>query len=136
MSQDKVEVVNRAMAAFSARDLSAYDELYTSESEWFPPISGNVEGTGYRGRAGWQSYYEMLTETWEEFRIAPEELRDLGERVMMIGRVYGRGRGSGVPVDSPVVSLIDFHDGRISRIRAFLDHGEALRAAGLAEESG
>jgi hypothetical protein len=30
--------------------------------------------------------------------------------------------------------LIDVRDGKISRIRTYSDHGEALRAAGLAEE--
>ena len=33
----------------------------------------------------------------------------------------------------PISALGDYREGRIWRSRAFSDHGEALRAAGLAE---
>jgi len=42
-----------------------------------------------------------------------------------------RWPGSGVPVDAPLGMVLDFRDGKISRMRFFLDHGEALKAAGL-----
>jgi len=38
-----------------------------------------------------------------------------------------------VPVDSSLGMVFDFRDGLISRIRGYLDHGEALRAAGLSD---
>jgi ketosteroid isomerase-like protein len=41
--------------------------------------------------------------------------------------------GSRVQVDAPWACLLDFRGGKISRLRLFLDHGEALRAAGLTE---
>ena len=62
-----------------------------------------------------------------------DEFRDLGDRVLLLGRTEGRGRGSGVQVDSPIGVVFDFRDGKMSRVRAYLDHGEALRAAGLSE---
>jgi ketosteroid isomerase-like protein len=51
----------------------------------------------------------------------------------MLGRLEGRGKGSGVPVDSSLGMVFDFRGGEIARIRGYLDHREALRAAGLAE---
>jgi len=36
-------------------------------------------------------------------------------------------------VGAPTASILDFCDGQVSRLRLFLDHGEALRAAGLTE---
>jgi ketosteroid isomerase-like protein len=59
--------------------------------------------------------------------------RDLGDRVLCLGRMEGRGRGSGVPVDAPLGAIFEFRDDKISRMRAYLDHDEALRAAGLSE---
>jgi hypothetical protein len=38
-----------------------------------------------------------------------------------------------VTVDGPMGAVYDFRDGKISRIRLYLDHSEALRAAGLSE---
>jgi ketosteroid isomerase-like protein len=43
----------------------------------------------------------------------------------------GRGRGSGLPVDAPMGAVLDFRDGRVWRARSYLDHGQALRPAGL-----
>ncbi len=90
-----------------------------------------VEGEVFWGREGIETYFERMREAWEEFLSIGSEYRDLGERVLFIGRVQGRGRGSGVPVDAALGILFDFRGGKISRQRSFLDHGEALRAAGL-----
>jgi ketosteroid isomerase-like protein len=47
------------------------------------------------------------------------------------GGLVGRGRTSGVPVDTPFGQVYELRDGKVARFRSFLDHGEALRAAGL-----
>src|SRR5436190_6912548 len=60
-----------------------------------------VERAGYRGCTGVETYVGDITETWEEYRLVPDEFRDLGERVLMLGRIEVRGKGSGTPVDSP-----------------------------------
>ena len=49
------------------------------------------------------------------------------------GRVEGRGLVSGVPLTAPVSILFDLRGGKVSRQHSYLDHGEALRAAGIAE---
>jgi len=36
-----------------------------------------------------------------------------------------------VPVHAPIGQVYEFRGNKISRLRAYLDHGEALRAAGL-----
>ena len=69
----------------------------------------------------------------EKLRVLGDEFRDLGDRVLVLGRVKGRGRGSGVEVEAPLAIIFDFRDGKMSRSKAYLDHDEALRAAGLAE---
>jgi ketosteroid isomerase-like protein len=53
--------------------------------------------------------------------------------VLCLGRNTARGKGSGATVDAPTAAILDFRDGEISRIRLYLDQGEALRAAGLSE---
>jgi hypothetical protein len=53
--------------------------------------------------------------------------------VLVLGRLEGRGRGSGAWVDAPQGTILDFLGWEISRVRTYLDHGEALRVAGLAE---
>jgi len=48
-------------------------------------------------------------------------------------RIEGRGRGSGVLVDAPMGAVLDFRGEKVFLARSYLDHGEALRAAGLSE---
>ena len=65
--------------------------------------------------------------------MVPSEFRDLGDRASLHRSDRGSRRGSGVPVDAPYGLIFDFRGGKMSRTRAYLDHGEALRAAGLSE---
>jgi ketosteroid isomerase-like protein len=134
MSQANVDIAKRAVDSFSRRDVAAYyDELFTPDYDWFPALVGAVDGDSFRGREGVQAYVETASEAWEELRVSLAEFRDLGDRVLCLGRMEGLGRGSGVPVEAPLGAIFEFRNGKISRMRAYLDHAEALRAAGLSE---
>src|SRR5271165_2921451 len=100
MSQENVEIAERAMDAFNRRDLDAYDDLFTQDFEWFPALPSTVEGDGYLGREGIAKYFGEISDTWEEFRVIAEEYRELGSRALMLARIEGRGKGSGVEVDA------------------------------------
>jgi ketosteroid isomerase-like protein len=132
MSQENVEITKRSIDAFNARNLDAYDELFTPDSEWSTAM-GSIEGEIFRGREGTETYFGRLGDTWEEYRILATEFRDLGDRVLALGRIEGRGRASGITIDSPWALIDGFRDGKVSRIRVFLDPAEALRVAGLAD---
>jgi ketosteroid isomerase-like protein len=131
MSQANVEIAKRAVDAVNRRDVDAFMEFTTSEFELVLALAGAVEGGSFRGREGMEAYFEASKDTWGELRLIVQEIRDLGDRVLWLGQAVGLGSGSGVPVTAPLGAIQDFRDGKISRIRAYLDHGEALRAAGL-----
>ena len=99
-------------------------------------VAGSDEGLWggcYRGREGVERFLTDTSENWEELQIIAEEFRDPGDRVLSLGRMKGRGKGSGVPVDQPQASIFDFRGDRIWRYRAYFDHTEGLRVAGLSE---
>jgi ketosteroid isomerase-like protein len=132
MSQENVEIVKRLMDAFNERDLDAFAELTTPDFEWTTSMTA-VEGEIFWGREGIETYFGRMRDAWDEFLALGSEFRDLGDRVLWRGRLEGRGRGSGVPVSAPLDILYDVRAGKVSRMHSFLDHDEALRAAGLAE---
>ncbi len=132
MSKENVEIVRRAIEAFSAGDADAFAALTTPELEWTAGL-GAVEGEVFRGHEGVETYFGRLSSAWDEFRLLPDELHDLGDVVLVLGRLVGRGRGGGVPVDSPVGAVWDLRGGKIWRLRAYLDHDKAREAAGLAQ---
>jgi len=142
MSRDKLEIAKRALEAYNglysaaiAEDASVdveplFAEFATADFEWWG-FAASYEGGSYRGREGVERAVAETRTTWEEIRALPEEFRDLGDRVLVLGRVQGRGTNSGAQVDAPLVSVLDFRGDRICRIRSFLDHAEGMRAAGL-----
>ena len=77
--------------------------------------------------------FRNLDEVYLEFRMEDAEFRDLGDRVVATCRIRARGRQSGAESDAPFGYLFDFRDGTVVRVRVFLDHKEALEAAGLRE---
>ncbi|MEA2153323.1 MAG: uncharacterized protein QOI18_1556 [Solirubrobacteraceae bacterium] len=133
MSQENVEIVRVLMGAVDRRDIDTFVGVVTPDFEWLPLFAAHVEGDVYRGREGIEAFLGEVEETWEEFRPMPAEYRDLGDCVLALGRLRTRGRTSGVPNDSPWGGVYDLRGGKISRIRTYLDHDEALRAAGLSE---
>src|SRR5438552_812861 len=130
MSRQNVETAERAIDAFNRSDIDAFAALTTPDFEWFPAM-GAVEGEVFRGREGIEKYFASLNNAWEKFQILRDRFRDLADLVIMLGRLEGHGKGSGVPVDGPLGIVFDLRGGKVSRIRAYLDHGDALRAAGL-----
>jgi ketosteroid isomerase-like protein len=45
----------------------------------------------------------------------------------------GRGRGSDMPIEWTTFAVFDVRDGKVARIRVFLDREEALEAVGPPE---
>jgi ketosteroid isomerase-like protein len=128
-----LEIAKRAIDAFNRRDVHGFSEVATADFEFVPALLAMVEGGSIRGREGLEAFFEAIPSTWDEFLTLAEDFRDLGNQVLVLGRAEARGRSSGVELDAPMGLLLDFRANRISRARAYLDYGEALRAAGLDE---
>ena len=136
MSQENVETCWRSVDLFNRRDVEAWLEYLDPEVElhWtlFAMLGGGA--TVFRGHEGVREYLRDLDEAFAEFQIAEiSEIRDLGERVLAVGQLRGRGRDSGAEVESPVAYVVEFKNGRIIRMDDFFDPKEALEAAGLRE---
>ena len=130
MSQENVEVVERAMAAYGTGEPleDLFDpEIEISESSDLP---GEFVGKGYANLARGR---RTLRDLFEEWSIEVEKSFDLGERVLVFVMFRVRGKGSGAPVQRPLAYLVTLRDGRIIEWCLFGDQTEALEAAGLSE---
>jgi ketosteroid isomerase-like protein len=74
-----------------------------------------------------------VDEALAEVRMECLEIRDLGERIVVRGRVRAQGRASRAVTESPIGWLVEFKNGKVTRMRDYLDPKEALEAAGLPE---
>jgi hypothetical protein len=61
------------------------------------------------------------------------EVRDLGNRIVALGRLRIKGKGSGAEAESAAGVVVDLNNGKAVRVLEFLDPAEALEAAGLSE---
>jgi len=124
-----VKLAQLLIDAYNSRDVGAFVELATPDFEWSTSM-GAVEGEIFRGREGIETYFANLRNAWENLTLVPDEFRDLGDRVLWLGRIEGRGRDSGAAVSSPMGVVADMRDGKTWRIRSYLDHDQALGASG------
>ena len=134
MHRDKVDVAKQAIDAYNRRDVDGlFAELATPDPVWYPGMVWALDGDAYRGREGVERFAVDTRENWAELQNIAEEFRDLGDRVLVLGRFVGRGKGSGAPVEAPMSGIYDFRGDRIWRYRGYIDRAEGLRAAGLSE---
>ena len=138
MSKEDVEAVQRWIVALNRRDLGTLLQLADPNLEYRSYLASLSGGTGaYRGHGGIRQFLRDLAEAWEWFAVDVDEYRDLGNCVLMVGRLQAEGRTSGLAVQQRLAWLLDFRPGtgpgRFTRVRYFETPAEALEAAGLSE---
>jgi ketosteroid isomerase-like protein len=130
MSQNNVEVVLRGVAALNRGDPEAFNALCAARFEMH--LVGAVgEPVSYVGADGVFQFFRDMGESWAEWGFDVEEARDLDQHVLLIGRQRGRGRVSGVEVDSPRACVLALRDGAVTELRLFTEPAAALEAVGL-----
>ena len=130
MSQENVEIVRRAIAAINARDVGAYLACCTENVELLLPMAGSE----YLGANGVKRFFADIEDTGPDFRIEVQRVQAIGDTtVLALLRVGATGRASGIVTAADSANVYDFIDGKMSRIRIFLDRAKALKAVGLEE---
>jgi ketosteroid isomerase-like protein len=124
----KIEQARAAYAAWSARDLDAFVEVFSEDVEVKPFLGSGLGASTYRGHSGLRRWYEEANEDWDELRIEPHEFREVGDRLVVFLRAVGRGRGSHVEVAAEIVHVAEFRDGKFTRLEGFADREQALEA--------
>jgi ketosteroid isomerase-like protein len=133
MSQENVEVLLRGFEAWQGGDperLEAWSEEHLDPAfELHTLYFDRV----YMGVQALRDFVADVSETWEDYVLEPQETLDLGENVMGVIRMSGRGGGSGVPVTRVIAMLWTFRGDKLISSRAFGSREQALEAVGLRE---
>jgi ketosteroid isomerase-like protein len=131
MSQENVDTFLRGADAVCRGEVDTIPELSHPEVV-FEPLRAATEGA-FVGHAGMRRFLADTMETFDRFQVHYTDVRDLGDRVLAIGSLRVRGRGSGVETDIPTAVVAEYRDGLLWRYK---DHGQAdlaLEAVGLRE---
>src|SRR5436190_18764437 len=132
MSQENVQVV-RTLTSTAGGDLTGWLEFMTPDIELhmsgvfpdLPPV--------YRGHDGVRQFVARFVATWEELMPDTYRFEDLGDRVLTLTHMRGRGR-DGIEAVLEMGHVWTFREGLIARMDAFADPRKALEAAGLSEQ--
>jgi len=135
MSPENVDAFRRFADAQNRRDVESMLDELDADVEWHPATVGSLggEATVFRGHIGIRELFRDLYEAFSVSQAEYWEIRDLGDRIVALGRWITRGEGSGAETATPLGLVADFRNGKAIRIRTYLDPQQALEAVGLSE---
>ena len=131
MSQENMDVVRAAMAAWNEGEMSALRDLLDRDMVLRPP-EGWPEPGPYVGVEAAMREWEQLREIWKADAIEPiGEFTQVADHVLV--RARWRTAGSGPKGDMEMTIVYTLRGGRIFLNEYFWRHEDALRAVGLEE---
>jgi ketosteroid isomerase-like protein len=135
MTQENVELVLNVHEAFNRDDLQGFLSGWHVEAEYRSAIHQVVEGEAgaFRGHDGLRRWWRDLHDLNEDLATDVLEVRDLGERIVVVFVVRGRGRSSGIALETPLAQVVRLSQGKIIEARDYFSRAEALEAV-LPEE--
>jgi ketosteroid isomerase-like protein len=132
MSQENVEKARDFIEAYNRRDFDTAVKDFDPEVEWVLPARQSSDSC--QGPDEVKRFWEGIDETFDDLQLRPQEWVDAGERVATRLRHHGKGKGSGLEIDTELYhQVVTFRDGRMVRIEYFAEWAEALEAAGVQE---
>jgi ketosteroid isomerase-like protein len=134
MSQQNIQTVRDAAAAFNRGDVDTWLEYFADDID-YRAIEGALDDRGpMHGKDAVRAYVQDWLDMFDDFKVEPMELIDAGEdQVIAVGRISGRAKLSGVETDLTSAALYTIRDEKIARGREYWTKEQALEAAGLRE---
>jgi hypothetical protein len=133
MSAHNVDVIRRLLGAFNRGDFGALNELAADvELQDEPRIPGAGWNYGHQGAVEWAV---KLWQVFGEFCLTIDEPMGAGEYVAVRWRAQGKGKRSGVEVDTSGYAVFTIKDRKVRRLVFFDSRRAALEAAGLTKAS-
>ncbi len=129
-----MEILLKHIVAINRGDVEAFVATVSPDVEWEDSMFFSEVPRVYRGRDEVREWFHRVLEPWESIHVAPDEIRKASDgRILVGGVLIARGKGSHAEVGQRGWFVFWVANGTITKRRVFLDHDEALEAAGLSE---
>jgi ketosteroid isomerase-like protein len=135
MSQENVELVLKIHTAVIQGDLEGLLSVAHPNAEYRAATQQAIEGEGsaFRGHDGIRRWFRELHDLYEDLDSDILEVRDLGDQVVVVFLVRGRGTASGVTLEQSLAQVVTLQQGKVIGIREYFTREEALEGVGLSE---
>jgi ketosteroid isomerase-like protein len=129
-----IEVIREAFGRWNERDIEYWIRHAQPDVEiWSKYASPDEGGDPYRGHAGMREWRAEIDRNFELHEVFADEVREVGGKVLVLGRVHFRGEASGIEMRHPFAWVCEMRDGAPARMLFYSSHADALGALGLAE---
>ena len=136
MSEAPVEIVRAAFAAYSGGGLEAVMPSFAPDAVWYFDADEWVEDLAYRGHDGIRAAHAVWVSNLEGFGWEVHEIRDLGERVLVLADITGSVRDSGAPARVSMNLIVEVGGDLVREVHTFMDLQRALAAAEVRPPAG
>ncbi len=127
VSRTDIDVVKAVFAAFAARDVEGLLAHAAPDIEFTAVTSDYAGRTGpYRGHEGMREYFRDVARVWDELRLTPTDYRQVGDQVLVTGRVTARSPARTVAGSTGWVWRLV--EGKVVYIRVYASAEDAVRA--------
>jgi len=132
MSAENVAVVRGIYEAFGAGNVPAVlgamsPDIVWNEAENFPYADRNP----YVGpQAVLEGVFGRVLADWDGFQVAPDEILDAGDTIVMLGRYLGTCRATGKPQRPQIVHVWRVKNGKATQFQQYADTLHVARAMG------
>ncbi len=92
MSQENVELVRNATDAWNSDGVEAMLAFYPEDVVWYPFPESPESATGFHGHDGIRDVMRGWNDSFDEYALAPGEIRDYGDKVVGLGELSGGGK--------------------------------------------
>jgi ketosteroid isomerase-like protein len=133
MSQENVEVVRHMCEAFLAGDLAAALDVLHADVTWHGTIGGIEEGRTVHGHDEVIEEFVESLRDWERHSLEAEDYLDAGDRVVVLWHEVGRGKRSGVEVETRTAVVYTVRGNQVVEVQGYMDRRQALEAVGRSE---
>ena len=131
MSQENVEIIRLMYEAYLAGEADRALAFFDADVSVDFTVRGDTGVS--RGRDALSQTVATWVGVWDDYSERIEEIHDLGDKVCVIATQRGRGKGSGVELQSRFAQLYELEDGLITSVTMYMDPAKALQDA---EQSG
>jgi ketosteroid isomerase-like protein len=124
------QLLERSRDAYNARDPEAWIAAWNTDCEWHPFLTAREEGDpGYHGHNGIRTWFEDVDEMFTDMQVELEAYREVGDRLLVLGEMNARKKGSGEEVNVDVAWVVEPRGEKLQRGWSYPSHEEAQRAA-------
>jgi uncharacterized protein len=127
VGRSDIDVVKEVFAAFAARDSERVVAVLDPDVV-FIAVTGGILGRTepYRGHEGMREYFRDVERVWDELILSPGEFEEVGDAILVTGRVSARSPARTVSGSTGWVWRV--RDGLVVYVRVYASAAEAAAA--------